>query len=196
MNTKNPKVDAFLERATTWQKEMQKLRSIVLACAVEEQLKWGVPCYTLDGSNVVLIHAFKDYCALLFIKGALLKDPHGMLIQQTQNVQSARQLRFTNVQEIVKAKAILKAYINEAIEVEQAGIKVELKAVEEFDVPEEFQQRLKQDRALKKAFDALTPGRRKAYLLHFSAAKQSQTRIARIEKCRQQILDGKGLKDL
>lgn len=196
MNKKNPKVDAFLERPAVWQKEMQKLRAIVLDCHLEEELKWGVPCYTLEGSNIVLIHAFKEYCALLFMKGALLKDPHGILIQQTRNVQSARQIRFTSTKEITQAKIILKAYIEEAIALQKAGVKIEFKGVEEFDVPEEFQKKLKKSPALKRAFEALTPGRRKAYLLHFSAAKQSQTRTAKIEKCLPQIMEGKGLKDL
>ena len=196
MNKKNPHVDAFFDRATAWQKEMLKLRTIVLGCAVEEEFKWGVPCYTFNNSNVVLIHAFKEYCALLFIKGALLGDEQGILIQQTKNVQAARQVRFTSVGQITKMKALLQAYIAQAIEMEKAGVKVAFKDVEEFDIPEEFQHKINANPALKKAFDALTPGRRKAYLLHFSAPKQSKTRVSRIEKCLQQIVDGKGLKDL
>jgi len=196
VNKKNPHVDAFLDRATAWQKEMRKLRTIVLGCDLDEELKWGVPCYTFNNSNVVLIHAFKEYCALLFIKGALLGDEQGILIQQTKNVQAARQVRFTSVGQITKMKALLQAYIAQAIEVEKAGVKVAFKDVEEFDIPEEFQHKINANPALKKAFDALTPGRRKAYLLHFSAPKQSKTRVSRIEKCLQQIVDGKGLKDL
>ena len=196
MNKKNPHVDAFLDRATAWQKEMRKLRTIVLGCDLDEELKWGVPCYTFNNSNVVLIHAFKEYCALLFIKGALLGDEQGILIQQTKNVQAARQVRFTSVGQITKMKALLQAYIAQAIEVEKAGVKVAFKDVEEFDIPEEFQHKINANPALKKAFDALTPGRRKAYLLHFSAPKQSKTRESRIEKCLEQIFDGRGLKEL
>jgi uncharacterized protein YdeI (YjbR/CyaY-like superfamily) len=196
MTKKNPLVDAFLNRATTWQKEMQKLRTIVLGCELNEELKWGVPCYTFNDSNVVLIHAFKEYCALLFIKGSLLKDEQAILIRQTSNVQAGRQVRFTSVQQVTKMKAILQSYIAQAIELEKDGVKVAFKGVEEFDIAEEFQHKLHADPALKKAFDALTPGRRKAYLLHFSAPKQSKTREARIEKCVPQIVEGKGLNEL
>ena len=191
----NPKVDQYLRRAKKWQKEMEKLRKISLACGLTEELKWGKPCYTYQKSNIVLIHGFKEYCALLFMKGALLKDPNGVLVQQTENVQAARQIRFTNVREIVGMKPILKAYIKEAIEVEKAGLDVDYKKTSEFAIPEEFQNRLDESPALKTAFDALTPGRQRGYVLHFSAAKQSKTREARIKKCLQQILDGKGLND-
>ncbi|MEX0648677.1 MAG: YdeI family protein, partial [Balneolaceae bacterium] len=172
-----------------------KLRTICLNCGLTEELKWGHPCYTFQKSNVVLIHGFKEYCALLFHKGALLKDPDDILIQQTENVQAARQIRFTNVQEIVEMEANLKGYIYEAIKVEKAGLEVEFKKTEEFSVPEEFQQKLDENPALKDAFEALTPGRQRGYLLHFSGAKQSKTRKRRVEKCIPKILNGKGLKD-
>jgi uncharacterized protein YdeI (YjbR/CyaY-like superfamily) len=191
----NPKVDFYFNKATRWQKELELLRSIVLDCQLNEELKWGCPCYTYGGSNIVLIHSFKEYCALLFFKGVLLKDPRGILIQQTENVQTARQMRFTNVQEIKKLAPAIKAYIFEAVEVEESGMKVELKKTTEYSIPEEFQVRLDKSPALKKAFSALTPGRQRAYLLHFSAPKQSKTRESRIEKSMQQILDGKGLND-
>jgi len=191
----NPKVDFFFSKAKTWQKELEQLRLIVLDCGLTEELKWGVPCYTLQKSNIVLIHAFKEYCALLFFKGALLHDAKGILIQQTENVQAARQIRFTNVREIVKMEAILKAYIYEAIEVEKAGLKVNLKKTAEFTIPEEFQHKLDEKPALRTAFEALTPGRQRAYILYFSAAKQAKTREARIEKYLKQILKGKGLDD-
>ena len=191
----NPKVDWFFAKDTKWQKEYEKLRTIILACGLIEELKWGCPCYTLENTNIVLIHGFKEYCALLFFKGALLNDPNGILIQQTKNVQSARQIRFTNAREIVKMEKILKAYVFEAIEVERAGLKVKLKKTSEFKIPEEFQKRLDKNTALKKAFDALTPGRQRAYIFYFSQAKQSQTREARIEKYIKQILSGKGLDD-
>ncbi|MEO8376760.1 MAG: YdeI/OmpD-associated family protein, partial [Candidatus Sumerlaeota bacterium] len=164
-------------------------------CGLTEELKWGVPCYTLENTNIVLIHAFKDYYAFLFFKGALLKDPKNILIQQTKNVQAARQIRFTSVAEVVKLKSALKAYIQDAIGVEKSGLKVELKKTAEFEMPEEFRMRLDKSPALKKAFGALTPGRQRAYLLHFSSAKQSKTREARVEKCAPQILKGKGLDD-
>jgi uncharacterized protein YdeI (YjbR/CyaY-like superfamily) len=195
MNRMNPKVDAFLSRAKKWQEEFEKLRMLILDCGLTEELKWGVPCYTLQKSNIVLIHGFKEYCALLFFKGALLKDASGLLIQQTKNVQAARQVRFTNVLEIVKKKTILKAYIHEAIEVEKAGLKVNFKKISEFKIPEEFQNKLDQTPALKTAFDALTPGRQRAYILYFSAPKQSRTRESRVEKCMRRILNGKGLND-
>jgi len=191
----NPKVDWFFAKDTKWQKEYEKLRTIILACGLIEELKWGCPCYTLENTNIVLIHGFKEYCALLFFKGALLNDPNGILIQQTKNVQSARQIRFTNAREIAKMEKILKAYVFEAIEVERAGLKVKLKKTSEFKIPEEFQKRLDKNTALKKAFDALTPGRQRAYIFYFSQAKQSQTREARIEKYIKQILNGKGLDD-
>jgi uncharacterized protein YdeI (YjbR/CyaY-like superfamily) len=191
----NPKVDFFFDKAGTWQKEYQKLRAIVLATGLTEQLKWGVPCYAYEGKNVVLIHGFKDYCALLFPKGVLLNDPEGILIQQTKNVQSARQIRFTSAKEIARLGPALKTYIFEAIEVEKAGLKVKLKKPAEFSMPEEFKNRLAKDRALKKAFEALTPGRQRGYLLHFSQAKQSKTREERVEKHIPQILKGKGLDD-
>jgi uncharacterized protein YdeI (YjbR/CyaY-like superfamily) len=191
----NPKVDFFFDKAKTWQKEYEQLRKIVLDCGLTEELKWGVPCYQFQKSNIVLIHGFKEYCALLFFKGALLKDPEGILIQQTENVQSARQVRFTNVREIVKMEHTLKAYIFEAIEVDKAGLKVNFKKSSEFNMPEEFQSKLDAMTDLKAAFDALTPGRQRAYLLHFSAPKQSKTREARIEKSIPQILEGKGLND-
>ncbi len=190
----NPVVDFYFNKAR-WQKELGQLRMIVLDCGLTEELKWGVPCYSFQKSNIVLIHVFKEYCAFLFFKGALLNDADGILIQQTKNVQAGRQIRFTNVQEIVKMKPLLNAYIYEAIEVEKAGLKVPLKKTAEFSMPAEFQTKLNKNSALKKAFEALTPGRQRGYMLHFSAAKQSQTREARIEKCMQQILNGKGLND-
>jgi uncharacterized protein YdeI (YjbR/CyaY-like superfamily) len=191
----NPKVDFYFKKAKKWQEEIEKLRTIVLDCHLAEELKWGCPCYTFQKSNIVLIHVFKEYCALLFFKGALLKDTNGILIQQTENVQSARQIRFTAIEQIVEMEAILKAYIYEAIEVEEAGLKVELKKTEEYKVPEEFQSKLDENPALKTAFKALTPGRQRAYIFHFSQAKQSKTREARIEKYIPQIMDGKGLDD-
>jgi uncharacterized protein YdeI (YjbR/CyaY-like superfamily) len=192
---KNPKVEGFFEKAGRWQAEVNKLREIALGCPVEEVLKWGNPCYTVGGNNVVLIHHFKDYCALLFFKGALMKDPRKLLIQQTANVQSARQMRFTGAKEIVKLKAAIKAYILEAIKVEESGAKVEFKKAEEFAVAPEFKARLKDVPGLKQAFESLTPGRQKAYLLFFSGAKQSKTRESRVEKCLDRILDGLGLDD-
>lgn len=191
----NPKVDFYFSKAKKWQKEFETLRSIVLDCQLTEELKWGNPCYTFEKKNIVLIHGFKDYCALLFFKGALLKDPKGILIQQTENVQSARQIRFTSVQEIVKLKATIKSYIYEAVKAEEAGLKVEFKKTSEFAVPEEFQHKLDKSRALKTAFNSLTPGRQRAYLFYFSSAKQSKTRAARVEKYIEQILDGRGLDD-
>jgi uncharacterized protein YdeI (YjbR/CyaY-like superfamily) len=191
----NPRVDFYFSKAKSWQQELEKLRTIVLDCGLTEELKWGCPCYTFQNTNIVLIHVFKEYCALLFFKGALLNDPNGILIQQTKNVQSARQIRFTHVQEIVKMKANLKAYIFEAIEVEKAGLKVNLKKTTEYAVPEEFQNKLDKTPALKKAFMALTPGRQRGYILHFSAPKLSKTRESRIEKSMRQILKGKGLND-
>jgi len=192
----NPKVDFYFSKAKKWQKELEQLRTIVLDCGLNEELKWGVPCYMFQKSNIVLIHVFKEYCALLFFKGALLNDTNGILIQQTENVQAARQIRFTNVREIVKMKTILKTYIYEAIEVEKAGLKVNFKKSSELIFPEEFQKKLDKSPALKTAFNALTPGRQRAYNLYFSAPKQSKTRESRIEKCMKQILNGKGLNDL
>jgi uncharacterized protein YdeI (YjbR/CyaY-like superfamily) len=191
----NPKVDFYFNKAKKWQKELEQLRMIVLDCGLTEELKWGVPCYTFQKRNIVLIHVFKEYCALLFFKGALLDDANGILIQQTENVQVARQVRFTNVREIVEMKTILKAYIFEAIEVEKAGLKVKLKKTADFKIPEEFQNKLGKSTALKKAFDALTPGRQRAYIFYFSQPKQSKTRESRVEKYIKQILNGKGLED-
>lgn len=191
----NPKVDFYFNKARKWQEELEQLRMIALDCGLTEELKWGVPCYTYQENNIVLIHDFKEYCAFLFFKGALLNDPNGILIQQSKNVQSARQVRFTNISEIEMLKPNLKTYIYEAIEVEKAGLKVELKKTEEYPVPEEFQNKLDKMPALKDAFEALTPGRQRAYLLHFSAPKQSKTRESRIEKYLPQILNGKGLND-
>ena len=191
----NPKVDWFFDKDTKWQKEYEKLRIIILDCGLIEELKWGQPCYTFEKRNIVLIHGFKEYCALLFFKGALLKDANGILIQQTEHVQAARQVRFTNARQIVKLQSTLKAYIYEAIEVEKAGLKVPLKKTTEFNIPEEFQKKLGKSPTLKTAFYALTPGRQRAYVLYFSSAKQSKTRESRVEKCMQQILNGKGLND-
>lgn len=191
----NPKVDWFFDKETKWQEAYTKLRTLVLDCGVTEELKWGCPCYTFQNNNIVLIHGFKDYCALLFMKGALLKDAEGILVQQTENVQASRQIRFTHVQDIVKNETILKAYIKEAIEVEKAGLNVEFKKTTEFNMPEEFKIVLEEMPALKTAFEALTPGRQRGYLLYFSSPKQSKTRDARIEKCVPQILNGKGLDD-
>ena len=191
----NPKVDFYFNKAKKWQEEIKKLRMTVLDCGLTEELKWGVPCYTFQESNIVLIHVFKEYCALLFFKGALLNDAKGILITQTKNTQAARQIRFTNIREIVEMELILKAYIYEAVEVEKAGLKVNFKKTTQFIIPEEFQNRLAEIPALKTAFDALTPGRQRAYVLYFSAPKQSKTRESRVEKCMQQILNGKGLND-
>jgi len=191
----NPKVDAFIARAKKWQQEFKKLRTIILDCGLTEDLKWGKPCYTSQENNIVLIHGFKEYCALLFFKGALLKDPNGILIQQTENVQAGRQIRFTNVRQIAEMEPILKVYINEAIEVEKAGLKVAYKKTSEFKMPVEFQNKINETPALKTAFKALTPGRQRGYLLYFSAPKQSKTREARVQKCVPQILKGKGLND-
>jgi uncharacterized protein YdeI (YjbR/CyaY-like superfamily) len=202
-NNENPSVDFYFNKDNKWQKEIGLLRTIALDCGLTEELKWGCPCYTFPDpsekqkSNIVLIHVFKDYCAFLFFKGALLKDTHGILIQQTANVQAARQIRFTSSKEIVQLKNVVKAYIFEAVEVERAGLKVSLKKTTAYDVPEEFKKKLsgKSGAALKTAFDALTPGRQRAYLLYFAAAKQSSTRASRIEKCIPQIMAGKGLND-
>jgi len=195
MNTRNPKVNFFFSKAKKWQEEFRKLRTIILGCGLTEELKWGKPCYTFRQSNVVLIHGFQEYCALLFMKGALLKDAKGILVQQTENVQAARQVRFTNVREIAKMEPILKSYIKQAIEIEKAGLEVNYRKTSEFKVPEEFQKRLNAIPVLRTAFDALTPGRQRGYLLYFSGAKQSKTRESRVEKCMPQILKGKGLDD-
>jgi uncharacterized protein YdeI (YjbR/CyaY-like superfamily) len=192
----NPKVDFCFTKAKNWQEEFVKLRTIVLDCGLTEELKWGCPCYTFQEANIVLIHGFKEYCALLFMKGALLHNAHGILIQQTKNVQAARQIRFTGVAEIVKLAPILKTYIYEAIEAEKAGLKVNLKKTAAFTMPEEFKRKLKENPALRTAFTALTPGRQRAYILYFSAPKQSKTRESRVEKYMRQILNGKGLNDL
>lgn len=191
----NPKVDFFFKKQSQWQTEYAKMRAVALDCGLEEELKWGCPCYTYQKKNIVLIHGFKEYCAYLFFKGVLLKDTEGILVQQTENVQIPRQIRFTNVKEIAKLTPTLKAYIYQAIEVEKTGIKVPLKKTEAYYVPEEFQTRLDKNKALKKAFQALTQGRQRGYLLHFASAKQSKTRDARIEKAITQIMAGKGLND-
>jgi uncharacterized protein YdeI (YjbR/CyaY-like superfamily) len=191
----NPKVDFYFNKAKKWQKELEQLRIIILDCGLTEELKWGVPCYTFQKKNIVLIHVFKEYCAILFFKGSLLKDPNGILVQQTEHVQVPRQVRFTDIGEIVEMEPILKAYIHEAIEVEKSGLKPDLKKTAEFSMPEEFQNRLDEKPALKAAFEALTPGRQRGYLLYFSAPKQSKTRESRIEKYIPQILKGKGLDD-
>ena len=197
----NPKVDVYFSKAKKWHQEFEKLRMIILDCGLSEELKWGVPCYTLPDSagrqksNIVLMHGFKEYCALLFFKGALLKDDNGILIKQTENVQAARQIRFIHFQEIAEIESILKSYIYEAIEVEKAGLKINFKKTTEFVIPEALQNKLDEIPALKTAFDLLTPGRQRAYILYFSAPKQAKTRESRVEKCMQQILNGKGLND-
>jgi uncharacterized protein YdeI (YjbR/CyaY-like superfamily) len=191
----NPKADFYFDKEKKWQNEIKQLRTIVLDCGLTEELKWGCPCYTFQKSNIVLIHVFKEYCALLFFKGALLNDANGILIQQTENVQAARQVRFTSTRQIVEMEATIKAYVYEAIELEKAGLKVSLKKTEEFKMPEEFKNKLDEMPALKTAFEALTPGRQRAYKLYFSAPKQSKTRGLRVEKCVDQILNGKGLND-
>jgi uncharacterized protein YdeI (YjbR/CyaY-like superfamily) len=194
---KNPKVDTFLEdkEEAAWKDAFTKLRKIALSCPVTEELKWGKPCYMVDGHNVVLMHGFKEYCALLFAKGALLRDPKGILVQQTKNVQAARQIRFTSAKEVTRLAGDIKAYILEAIEVEKSGAKVEYKQTEDFEVVPEFAARLRSTPSLKAAFEALTPGRQRGYLLHFAGAKQSATRAARIEKCAARIYAGQGLND-
>src|SRR5947207_6403220 len=195
MNKMNPKVDWFFTKATEWQEEFEQLRNVCLDTGLTEELKWGCPCYTFEKKNIVLIHGFKEYCALLFFKGALLKDPKSILIQQTENVQSARQIRFTSAREIAKLKSSLKTYIKEAIEVEKDGLKVNYKKTTDFKLPSEFQNKLDKIPGLKKAFKALTPGRQRAYLMYFSQPKQSKTREARVEKSVPAILGGKGLND-
>jgi len=194
-NRKNPKVDEYLSKTKNWKVEFEKLRKIVLDCGLNEDMKWGVPCYTLEEKNIVLIHGFKEYCALLFFKGSLLKDAKGILIQQTANVQAGRQIRFTNIGEIVEMEDILKAYIYEAIEIEKSGLGIEFKKNIEFTIPEELQIKFDEAPSFKTAFEALTPGRQRAYVLYFSQPKQSKTREARIEKSMQQILKGKGLNE-
>lgn len=191
----NPKVNFFFENAGQWQEEFKKLRAIALSTELVEDVKWGCPCYTYKGKNIFLIHGFKEYCALLFFKGALMKDPDHILIQQSKNVQAARQIRFTEVSQINDVEEVLRAYMFEAVEIEESGAKVEMKKTKEFEMAEEFQEKLDQNPALQEAFKALTPGRQRAYLLHFSCAKQSKTREARIEKCIPQIMDGIGLND-
>jgi uncharacterized protein YdeI (YjbR/CyaY-like superfamily) len=195
VGARNPKVDASLDDVETWKTEFEALRAILLQAPLTEELKWGVPCYTFKAKNVVLIHGFKDYCALLFFKGALMADPEGVLVRQTENVQAARQIRFADVRDIKAMDATLKAYVREAVELESSGAKVKLKTTREFGIPEEFQKRLDAAPALKSAFEALTPGRQRAYILHFSAPKQTKTREARIDKSTPRILDGKGLDD-
>jgi uncharacterized protein YdeI (YjbR/CyaY-like superfamily) len=195
MNRMNPKVDAYLSKAKKWQEEFKKLRMIILDCGLTEELKWGKPSYTFQNGNIVIIQGFKEYCALMFFKGALLNDPNGILKKTGENTQAGRQIRFTNVREIVEMETILKAYVYEAMEVEKAGLKVDFKKTTEFIIPEEFQNKLDEIPALKTAFDALTPGRQRAYILYFSAPKQSKTRESRVERCMQQILNGKGLND-
>lgn len=194
-NVGSRRVDDFLRKEKKWKSEFEKLRQIVLDCGLTEDFKWMHPCYTYDGKNVVIIHGFKEYCALMFQKGVLLKDPNHILIQQTKNSQSARQIRFTNVQEIIDMEDILKAYIHNAMEVEKAGLEVELKKTSEYTIPDELQTKFDEMPDLKTAFKSLTPGRQRAYLLHFSNAKQSKTRQLRVEKYTQKILDGKGLND-
>jgi uncharacterized protein YdeI (YjbR/CyaY-like superfamily) len=195
MTKMNPKVDVFLRKTQKWQEEMEKLRMIILDCGLTEELKWGKPCYTFQKSNIVIIQGFKDYCAIMFFKGVLLNDPNGILVKPGKNTQAGRQVRFTNVQEIVEMEPILKAYITEAIEVEKAGLKVKLKKTKDYPIPEEFQNKLDENPALKTAFEALTPGRQRAYLYYFSTPKQSKTKKSRVEKYIQHILNGKGLND-
>lgn len=194
MNAMNPNVDFYFQKGK-WQKEIKELRIIVLSCGLVEELKWGCPCYTFEGRNIVLIHVFKNYCAILFFKGALMNDPEGILIQQTKNVQSARQIRFTDDKEIVKMAPAIKSYIYEAIEIEEAGLKVPLKKTKDYLIPEEFQNQLDKMKGLKDAFGSLTPGRQRAYIFYFSQPKQSKTREARVEKSIPQILNGRGLDD-
>lgn len=193
MSTQSPRVDAFVSRAKVWQSEIEKLRSILLDCGLEEDLKWGKPCYGIDGKNVAIIQPFKEHCSLMFFKGALLKDTHGLLRSQGENTQSALRLEFRNEAQVVKAT--VKSYVKQAVEAEKAGLKVEFKAKDELELPAELTAILKKDRKLAKAFDALTPGRKRAYVMHFAGAKQSETRTARVEKCIPKILAGLGLND-
>ena len=194
-NLPNPAVDFYFSKGEKWQEALQQLRNIALSCGLTEELKWGTLCYRFEKANIVLIHTFKEYCALLFFKGALLSDPAGMLIQQKKNVQAARQIRFTNATQIKKQQDLLKAYIAEAIKVERSGLKVALKETAAYPVPEEFKMELKNSSRLEKAFYALTPGRQRGYLLYFTAPVQTKTRLARIEKYKNHILTGKGLND-
>ena len=191
----NPKVDFYFRKSGKWQEEIEKLRTIILNCQLTEELKWGVPCYTFENSNIVLIHEFKDYCALLFFKGVLLTDSNGILVQQTENVQSGRQIRFRNIREINELETVVRSYIFEAIEVEKSGLQVDFKKTTEFQIPDELHQKFEEYPALKTTFEALTPGRQRGYILHFSAPKQSKTRESRIEKYIPQIMNGKGLDD-
>lgn len=191
----NPKVDWYFNKATKWQEAFLALREIILACDLVEELKWGLPCYTQSGKNIVIIQDFKEYCAIMFFKGVLLKDTKKILVELTKNVQSARQIRFTSLNEVVKNKSNIKAYIKEAVEIEKSGKKVELKKLSDYPIPEEFEKLLNEMPKLKKAFQAMTPGRQKGYIFYFSSAKQSKTREERIEKYLQKILDGKGLND-
>lgn len=191
----NPKVDFYFQKNTQWQKELEQLRTIILDCGLKEELKWGSPTYTLNNNNIVLLHVFKSYCAILFFKGALLSDPDNILIQQTENTQATKQIRFTNVMEVIEMEPKIKAYVKAAIEIDKAGLKVDFKKTDEFKMPIEFKERLDAVPSLKKAFESLTPGRQRAYLLHFSAPKQSSTRTSRIDKAMNQIMNGKGLND-
>lgn len=191
----NPKVDFYFSKSRQWQEELSRLRKIILDCGLAETLKWGVPCYTFQHANIVLMHVFKQYCAVLFFKGALLDDANGILTQQTEHVQAARQVRFTNIKEVVDQEAVLRAYVYEAIEIEKAGLKVVLKETAAFKMPEELQIKLTADGALKTAFEKLTPGRQRAYILYFAAPKQTKTRETRIDKSIPQIFAGKGLND-
>ena len=195
MANKNPKVDAYLAKAKKWRKEFEKLRTVLLGCDLTEELKWGKPCYMFEKSNVAILQGFKDTCALMFFKGALLKDTKGILERPGENSQAARRIPFTSVEQIARLESVLRAYIKEAIKAEKAGLEVKLKNITEHEVPEEFQNKLKQNAALKSAFRALTPGRQRAYLMYFSSAKQSKTRESRMEKCMPKILQGKGLND-
>ena len=195
MSERTPKVDGYIRKNKQWRDELEQLRAIALDCGLTEEIKWMSPCYTFEGSNIAILQTFKEYCAMLFPKGVLLKDPQGILVQMTKNVQSSRQIRFTDADQVVEMALVVKAYLQEAIEVEKAGLQVELKDTSEFEVPEEFQARLDEDPALKDAFEALTPGRQRGYLLYFSGAKQSKTRASRVEKYIPKILDGLGLND-
>ena len=196
MTHSNPDVDFYFNKSNKWQEETKHLRKIVLACGLAEELKWGVPCYNFKDAKIVLIHEFKNYCALLFFKGALLNDGNKILIQQTKNVQAARQIRFTNLAQILELETVLKVYIYEAIEVEKAGLKVVLKDTAAFEMVDEFRQALEKKPALKKAFSALTPGRQRGYMLYFAAPKQAKTRQMRVEKFTPNIMNGKGLNDV
>ena len=195
MMKKNPEVDAFLKKTKQWQKEFGKLRTLLLGSGLSEELKWGKPCYTYDKGNVAILQGFKDSCALMFFKGAVLKDPRKILEKPGENSQAARRVRFTSVQEITKQEQVLKAYIKEAIKTEKTGLEVKFKNIAEHNIAEEFQKKLKQNAALKTAFRALTPGRQRAYLMYFSSAKQSKTRESRVEKCMPKILKGKGINE-